>query len=235
MRARNVSLTRQRRQEWCWDWSKFKVLSFPNPGLKRTFGKPLQNSPSPERRVLDVSTGLWKNSEKQTCDVLCSPTVFPFGWGWLGLEGQISSQCSLSGAPQGALWFWQRAQLYPLWNAFTNILCSGTTGIKHRQPPGGPTSSPFTLQHGRWLQAELPETVVNSWHWKFPWSQLACKKGCLFFFPLKIMYFPGTVQMPQMRQMRDLFWPTYEKTFPFSARALRFSYTGHERSVSKEP
>lgn len=181
MWARNVSLTRQRRQEWCWDWSKFKVLSFPNPGLKRSFGKPLQNSPSPERRVLDVSTGLWKNSKRQTCNVLCSPTVFPFGWGWLGLEGQISSQCSLSGAPQGALWFWQRVQLYPLWNAFTNILCSGTTGIKHRQPPGGPTSSPFTLQHGRWLQAELPETVVNSWHWKFPWSQLACKKGCLFF------------------------------------------------------
>lgn len=63
--------------------------------------------------------------------------------------------------------------------ASTNILCAGATGIKHRQPPGCPTC-PFTLQHFKLLQAELPETVVNSWHWEFPWSQLACKKGCLF-------------------------------------------------------
>lgn len=121
-------------------------------------------------------------------------------------------QCSLSAAPQWALWSWQRGQLYPLRKAFTNILCAGATGIKHRQPPGCPTF-PFTLQHFKLLQAELPETVVNSWHWEFPWSLLACKKGCLFP-SLKIMYFPGTVQIPQMRQMKDLFWPTSEKTEP---------------------
>lgn len=39
-------------------------------------------------------------------------------------------------------------------------------------------------------------------------------KKAVFFSPLKIMYFPGTVQMSQMRQIRDLFWPTYEKTPP---------------------
>lgn len=110
-------------------------------------------------------------------------TAFPFVWRGLGLQGQIFSQCSLSGAPQWALRFWQRVQLYPLRNAFTDILCAGATGIKHRQSPGCPTSPPFTLQRCRWLRAELPETVVNSWHWKFPWSQLACEKGCLFFSP----------------------------------------------------
>lgn len=77
----------------------------------------------------------------------------------------------------------------------------------------GCPASPFTLQHFKLLQAELPETVVNSWHWEFPWSQLACKKGCLFF-PLKIVYFLGTVQMPQMKQMKDLFWPTCERLSP---------------------
>lgn len=105
-----------------------------------------------------------------------------FCLGVTGFTGSDLPQCSLSAAPQWALWFWQRVQLYPLWNAFTNILCAGATGIKHRQPPGCPTSSPFTLEHFKWLQAELPETAVDSWHWKFPWSQLACKKGCLFFF-----------------------------------------------------
>ena len=103
--------------------------------------------------------------------------------------------------------------------------------------PGCPVSPPFTLQHFRWLQAELPETVVNSWHWKFPWSQLACKKKkkkACFFFPLKIMFFPSTVQMPQMRQMRDLFWPTNEKTSLISATALRFSSNKHKMFVSQE-
>lgn len=99
----------------------------------------------------------------------------------------------------------------PFEKAFTNILCAGATGIRHRQPPGCPTF-PFTLQHLKLLQAELPETVVNSWHWEFPWSQLACKKGCLS--PQKIMYFLGTVQIPQITQMKDLFWTTSEKTVP---------------------
>lgn len=160
------------------------------------------------------------------CAVL-THTVFPFVGGLLGLEGQISLQCSLLGAPQWALWFWQRLQFYPLRNAFTNIPPCWCNWHKTQTAPRVPNFFSFTLQHCRWLQAELPETVVNSWHWKFPWSQLACKKGCLFF-PLKIMYFPGTVQMPQMRQMRDLFWPIYEKTFPFSARALRVSYNVHK-------
>lgn len=100
----------------------------------------------------------------------------------------------------------------------TNILHAGATGIKYGKPPPPqkcPTSSLFTLQRFKWLQTELPETVVNSWHSKFPWSQLAYKKD-FPFFPLKIMSSPGTVQMPQIRQIRDLFWPTNEKTSPSS-------------------
>lgn len=47
----------------------------------------------------------------------------------------------------------------------------------------------------------------------------------LSFFPLKIMYFLGTVQILQMRQMKDLFWTTSEKkTCPLSDRAPGFSY-----------
>lgn len=167
------------------------------------------------------------------CAVL-THTVFPFVWGWLALEGQIFPQCSLSGAPQWALWFWQRVQLYPLRSAFTNILCTGATGIKHRQPPRVPnfsfhtstfqmTTSRITRNSSKFLALEVPMIPAGM------------QKRLSLFFPLKIMYFPGTVQMSQMRQMRDLFWPTHEKTFSFSARALRFSYNVHKMSVSKEP
>lgn len=159
--------------------------------------------------------GFWKQWEI-TGGVLCLGTesFLLFGRG-LGLQGQIflcvlfkqhhSELCdSYKGynyihfemhCKYSARWCnWHRTQTEPL-------------------PLKCPTSF-FTLQHFKWLQTELPETVVNSWHLKFPWSQLACKKKAVSFFPLKIMYFPGTVQMPQIRQMRDLFWPTNEKTSP---------------------
>lgn len=141
-----------------------------------------------------------------------------FCLGLTEFTGSDFPQCSLVAAPQWALWFWQTVQLYPLWNAL-QIFCMLVQLAENMESPPPPqkcpTSSLFTLQRFKWLQTELPETVVNSWHSKFPWSQLAYKKD-FPFFPLKIMSSPGTVQMPQIRQIRDLFWPTNEKTSPSS-------------------
>lgn len=133
-------------------------------------------------------------------------TVSPFVWCWLGLEGQIFSPCSLSGAPQWASPLWQRVQLYPLWNAFTNILCASATGIKHRQSPPVPNFSSF---HTSMLQMTTRRITRNSS--KFlalgvPMIPVGMQKRPSLFFPLKIMYFPGTVQTPQRRHMRNLFW-----------------------------
>lgn len=76
-------------------------------------------------------------------------TVFPLVPRRLGSEGQISPpQCSLSAVPRWALWLWQWVRLYPLWNAFTNTLCAGATGIKHRQPNSFHTST-FQITAGR--------------------------------------------------------------------------------------
>lgn len=179
MQPWNVSLPWQRKQKWRPDdWSQFKMLSFPSPVVNQVLENLRKIHLHLKNIVLDLRDGAL---EKWEADLhrARSPHSLSSCLRPTGLEGHISPQRSLSAAPQWALWFGQRAQLYPLRNAFTNILCAGATGIKHRQPPGCPTF-PFTLQHFKLLQAELPETVVNSWHWEFPWSQLARKKGFLF-------------------------------------------------------
>lgn len=75
------------------------------------------------------------------------------------------------------------------------------------------TTSRITRNSSKFLALDVPMIPAGM------------QKRLSLFFALKIMYFPGTLPMPQMGQMRDLFWPTHEKTFPFSARALRSTYT----------
>lgn len=111
-------------------------------------------------------------------------TVFPFVWRGLGLQGQIFSQCSLSGAPQWALRFWQRVQLYPLRNAFTDILCAGATGIKHTVPRV-PNFSSF---HTSTLQMTTSRITRNSSKFlalEVPMIPAGMRKRLSLFFPWK--------------------------------------------------
>lgn len=160
---------------------------------------------------------------KQTRNVMGSPTVFPFVWGWLGVEGRIfppvfsfssstesfviltkatiisTSKCIYKYSLRWSNWHETQTALWvPGFSSFHPSTFQMTTGR-------------ITRNSSKFLALEVPMIPAG--------MQKKKKKGC-FFFPLKIMYFPGTVQMPQMRQMRGLFWPTNEKTSPFSARAL---------------
>lgn len=179
------------------------------------------------------SPGPWKTETNSPCAGL-TRTAFPF------VQVDWVQRVSDS-PPHRALFQWIHSELcdsdkgykYPHFGKRLQILCAWCNWHKTQTAPWVPDFSSPTLQHFKWLQAELPETVVNSWHRTFPWSQLACQKR-LSFSPRKVMYFAGTGQMPQERQMRDLFWPTNETAFPFSARALRFSYNKHKMFVSKE-
>lgn len=163
---------------------EFKVLGFPNPVLNEVLEK---TSSKIKLHLKDTSMvwvqGFGKRWETSLQWAVLSHTVFPFVWGWLGVGGQIFLPAFSFRSTTVSSVIWPRVRLYPLRNAFTNILRAGATGIKHRQSPGCPASPPFTLQRFRGLPEELPERVGNSWHWKFPWSQPACRKGCLFFSP----------------------------------------------------
>lgn len=162
--------------------------------------------------------------------------VFPLVGCWPGLEGQIPPPPPVSSFSSSTVSFVMltKGAVIPTWKFIDKYSVHWCNWHNTQTAPGCPASPPFTLQRFKWLWAELPETVVHSWHWKFPWSQLACRKRLSLFPPRKIMYFPATVQMPQMRQMRDLFWPTNERTFPFSARDLRFCCNKRKICMSRE-
>ena len=178
------------------------------------------------------SPGLWKTETNSQCDGLTHR--LPFCLGWLGVEGRIfppvfsfssstesfviltkatiisTSKCIYKYSLRWSNWpETQTALRVPGFSSFHPSTFQLTTGR-------------ITRNSSKFLALEVPMIPAGMQ-----------KKGC-FFFPLKIMYFPGTVQMPQMRQMRDLFWPTNEKTSPFWARALRFSSNKHKVFVSKE-
>lgn len=160
-------------------------------------------------------------------------TIFLFGLDPV-YRVSFSSVFSLSGTT-GSFVILTKSAIVCISKCIANILCPGATGRKHgRHPilhplPEGPTSSVFNFEHFRWLGAEWPETVVNSWHLRFPWSQLACEKDS--FFPLEIMYFPGAVQM---RQMRDLFWPPSEKTPATSRRGPKKDWLTWDLRVRRQ-
>lgn len=232
MQPRNVSLTWQRKQKRCREtWSKFKMLSFPSPVLNEI----LENLCKINRHLKDPSliwgTGLQETARNRL--PMLTHTGFPrlgFDWVWrVRFSPSVHFQqhhSELCDSDKG--YNYTHFEMH-----FTNILCAGATGIKHRQSPGVPNffsfhTSPFQITTSRitrnsrkFLALDVP--MIPSWH---------AKKTLIF--PLKIMYFPGTVQGPPMRRMKDLFWPTYEKTFPLSTRAPRLSYNIPKISVSKE-
>lgn len=172
-----------------------------------------------------------ENSENLACNVLCSLTqsflLLEADW----VQFPHPSRSDLSQQHHSGLCDPDKGDNYPhLEKAFTNILCAGATGKKHRQPPGCPTF-PFTLQHFKLLQAELPETVVNSWHWEFPWSQLACKKGCLS--PPENNVLPRHCPNTSKEEKKVCFEQPLKKTVP-SDGAPGFSYNIYKMFVSKE-
>lgn len=139
-------------------------------------------------------------------------TVSPLVWGWLSLEGQISPAVfSLSSTTVGFVILTKGTIIPTSKGIYKYSVC----WCNWHKTQTAPWVSNFSF-HTSTFQITTSRITRNSS--KFlalgvPMIPAGMQKR-LFFPPLKIMYFPGTVQIPQMRQMKDLFWSTSEKTEP---------------------
>ena len=140
---------------------------FSKPCSKMKFWK-TSAKPSPERHVLDLMGGPRFGKVRNKLAV-CSahphgpPSLFEVDW---VQRVRCPPVFSFRSTTVGFV-ILTKATITPTSKCIYKCSVCRCNWHKTQTAPGRP-ASPFTLQHFKLLQAELPETVVTSWHWEFP-------------------------------------------------------------------
>lgn len=147
---------------------------------------------------------------------LCSPiqSFLLFGIDWVYMVRFSSVFCFCSATVR--LSFWQWVQLSPLRNALQTF-CALVQLAYNMDRPCPPCWVPTFSFHTSVFQLTLSRITRNSSKFlalENPMIPAGMQKKAVSFLPLKVIYFPGTVQMPQSRKARDLFWPTNDTLSP---------------------
>lgn len=211
MQPWNVSLPWQRKQKWRPDdWSQFKMLSFPSPVVNQVLENLWKIHLHLKNIVLDLRDGALENWEADLHRALLTTQPFLLfeadrAWG-----SHFPAAFSLSSTTVGFV-IRTKGTIIPTSKCIYKYSVCWCNWHKTQTAPWVPNFSFYTST----FQITTSRITRNSS--KFlalgvPMIPAGTQKR-LSFSPLKIMYFPGTIQMPQMRQVKDLFWPTFEKPF----------------------